>query len=247
MASATPLDPEEDDTTAAAPGDNSSSDASTGKFQKAWEAWQSRPENNAALLQFGISMLQPHAAGQSGIGAAANAIGEAGQAANRSITSQNTEADRATAEEDKAALRTNQGKTADAALINANAYASGVKNNSGGKGGPQAAIRAQSNFNAWINKDDYGQGDAVLDALKQAHPEIKTKADILRNPQLRAEAYQIFKSASPTINDDGSDGGVPPAPSQTPAATPQLRTIYKGGKPYSWDGINAPVPLHQGT
>lgn len=247
MASVSPLDPEDDETTTAAPGDNSSSDASTGKFQKAWEAWQSRPENNAALLQFGISMLQPHAAGQSGIGAAANAIGEAGQAANRSITSQNLEADRASAEEDKATGRANQGKTADAALINANAYKSLVNGKSATGSSGEAKI--QGDFRKWLAKpDDPFTGDPVVAAIGKdpRFADIKTKGDLLNNKAAIAAAYALFRNqlADP---EDVSAANAPPAASAPPAAAPQTRTIYKGGKPYSWDGVNPPVPIHPDT
>src|SRR3954467_9476029 len=89
-----------------------SEDASKPGFQKAWNAWTSKPENNAALLQFGISMLQPRAPGQSGIGSIANAIGDAGGAAGRVQETQRAEDLQEANIADKEAQRENQAVTA---------------------------------------------------------------------------------------------------------------------------------------
>lgn len=48
-----------------------------------WRDWMSRPSNRAALMQFGIAMMQPIGIGQSAIGNIANAVGEGGEAAQR--------------------------------------------------------------------------------------------------------------------------------------------------------------------
>ena len=47
------------------------------------ESAAGRPDVSAALVQFGVAMLQPRPYGQTGLGHAAQALGEAGQAAAR--------------------------------------------------------------------------------------------------------------------------------------------------------------------
>jgi hypothetical protein len=46
-----------------------------------WNEWIDKPTNRAALMQFGVAMLQPVGMGESQISHAANALGYAGQAA----------------------------------------------------------------------------------------------------------------------------------------------------------------------
>lgn len=48
-----------------------------------WRNWMSQPANRAALLQFGISMMQPIGVGQSPMGHLGQAIGEGAQAQGR--------------------------------------------------------------------------------------------------------------------------------------------------------------------
>lgn len=237
------LDPVEDDdsTSPTAPSDTGSTDASTGKFQKAWEAWNSKPENNAALLQFGISMLQPHAPGQDSIGAAANAVGSAGEAASRSIASQKAQEAADSAEEDKAAQRANQATTAGSGRITAQAYADSVKNAALKPGGATNELRTQASFRSWLAKPEDTTGmlaDPVLGAIQKQFPDVKTKADLLANPAAKAAAYAMFKSQVADPGDGGGTGDVV----VPPTTTPKIRTIYKDGKPYSWDGVNPPVP-----
>src|SRR5688572_16624188 len=48
-----------------------------------WRNWMAQPSNRAALLQFGISMMQPIGVGQSPIGHLGQAIGQGAQAQGR--------------------------------------------------------------------------------------------------------------------------------------------------------------------
>lgn len=236
------LDPEDDATTAPS---TQATDASKTPIHDAWNAWTSSPANNAALLQFGIAMLQPRAPGQSGIGAAANAVAEGGGAAGRVVANQNAEDLAASTEEDRKA--TTAAKTSNAASTakNADAYARQVELAGNKTGGASGALKIQTDFRKWLAKPEDTTGlsaDPIVGAISKQFPEIKTKADLLANPAANAAAFRLFQSqvASP-VGDDGSEN---PAATTTPAPTPTpaVRTIYKNGKPYSWDGVNAPVP-----
>lgn len=75
-----------------------------------WGDWIDQPSNRAALMQFGIAMLQPVKGGEGGLlGHAANSLGEAGEAAGRV----QEQARRETETESKADLREAAARTAE--------------------------------------------------------------------------------------------------------------------------------------
>lgn len=227
----TGLDPEDADPSPAGPQDSQSSDQSNSGVRKAWDAWTSRPENNAALLQFGLAMLQPRAAGQSGIGSVANAIGQGAEASDRNLTAQRAEAD-------SESKRTVEQQKADATTSNAASYGRQVDTSGGTKKAPgmQASLAAQKAFNSWAAKPDdlTGMtGDPVTAALAKQFPDVKSKADVLNNPAALKAAREMFKNQLAEPDEDES-------------AAPQPRVIYdKQGKAYQWDGVQGhkPVPM----
>src|SRR5258706_12493997 len=79
-----------------------------GKLLDGWNSWVEKPNNRAALMQFGIAMLQPMGMGETGGSHFANAIGSAGEAHQR-VTGQEQVARRedtaATLRESTAAAR----------------------------------------------------------------------------------------------------------------------------------------------
>lgn len=54
-----------------------------GKLLDGWNSWVDKPNNRAALMQFGIAMLQPMGMGENASGHFANAVGSAGEAHQR--------------------------------------------------------------------------------------------------------------------------------------------------------------------
>lgn len=58
-----------------------------GKLYDSWNQWIDKPNNRAALMQFGIAMLQPVGMGETGVSHFANALGYGGEAAQR-VTAQ---------------------------------------------------------------------------------------------------------------------------------------------------------------
>jgi hypothetical protein len=63
-----------------------------GLFQR-WGDWLAKPENSAAMMQAGLELLQPRAAGQSVAGQFGQAIGAGGQARDEMIKTKQAEAD----------------------------------------------------------------------------------------------------------------------------------------------------------
>jgi len=67
------------------------------KLLDGWNSWIDKPNNRAALMQFGIAMLQPMGMGETGAGHFANAVGAAGEAHQR-VTGQAQQAEKASTE-----------------------------------------------------------------------------------------------------------------------------------------------------
>lgn len=233
------FDPEE--------GAGGSTDASQPGYQKAWNAWTSKPENNAALLQFGIAMLQPRAPGQSGIGSIANSIGEAGGAMGRVEDQRRAEELQNATIADKEANRENQATTAESGRITANAYDFASRNKAPPNGGLSGLLRVQQDFRKWLAKPEDTTGmsvDPVVGAIAKTFPHIKTKADLLSDPAAMAAAKRLFDAQMTTeTTDDGQGLGAGAPPPAAAAPSPQI--IYKNGAAYNWDGIagHAPTPV----
>jgi hypothetical protein len=214
------LDPEEEAPSPAGPQDTQSSDQSKSGLRKAWDDWTARPENNAALLQFGISMLQPRAPGQSVMGAFANSIGQGAEASDRNVAAQ-------TAAADSAVNRDVKTREAGSREMTAGAYAQSVKDQAAGKSGKGSSLtlqmRQQIEFNKWLRQpSDPLSVDPVVQSLQKEFPEIKSKGDLLANPAARRRALQIFSSAGGGDSEDEGDtsGATPTAAGATPAPAP---------------------------
>lgn len=82
-----------------------------------WSEWVGKPNNRAALMQFGIAMLQPMGMGQNVLGHAASAVGSGGEASQR-VTQQEQQALKSDTE---AELRTARASQAESNATNAEA------------------------------------------------------------------------------------------------------------------------------
>lgn len=234
------------------PNVGGSVDASKPKVQKLWDAWTSKPENNAALLQFGLAMLQPRAPGQSGVGAAANAVAEAGGASGRVVAQQKADDLAASTEEDRKATTAAKTATAAASTSNAAAYGRSVDNATGGgdKGvGAKASLRIQQDFRKWLAKPDDTSGlsvDPVVGAIQKRFPNVKNKGDLLADPAARAEAFKLFSSQMTTEPSDTGDITTEPTPATTPpiaAPSAPIRRYNAQGKAVEWNGTKW-VPIN---
>lgn len=244
------LDPEDTAPSPAGPEDTQSSDQSKSGLRKAWDAWTNRPENNAALLQFGLAMLQPRAPGQSGVGQFANAVGQGAEASDRNVASQEAAAKQASDIEGKRVENA-------ARTTTAQAYADQVKQ--GGSKGVSGALQLQklgvTAYNKWLNTPEDVTGmtkDGILGAVQQKFPDVKSKSDLLANPAAAAVAKRYFIQQQAEENPD--EAATPQAATGAPAAAPATtapppgtpRPVWdKQGKKYMWDGVagHAPVPV----
>jgi hypothetical protein len=198
------FDPTLPDDTAGKSSD--ASDKST--LTKMWDNWTSKPENNAALMQFGLNMMAPNVTGGGFMGHLAQGLGGGMEARDRSIAA---EQEREKQEEELALKE----RAATAKEREVGAYEEIAKNRGAGlrKLGPlELQVIGQRALNTWANKpSDILSGDTYVNTIKARHPEVKgsgpkgelTKADIMANPQLRREVQQMM-----TPQGDQYTGGI---------------------------------------
>lgn len=239
------------DPTEAAPNDTQSADASKSGIRQAWEQFSARPENNAALLQFGLAMLQPRAPGQSGIGQFANAVGQGAEAADRNIATQQAQEQQQFLRNEKTSELALKGREAGARELTAQAYADQVKQGGAAKAGLNSTLKAQAEFRKYLAKPEDASGlttDPIVAAISKQFPDVKSKADLLANPQAMRAAQQLFSAQLATETDGTDDGsaGIPTPPQAASPAPAAGKIVYdKTGKAYRWDGIpgHQPVPI----
>lgn len=230
MADANYLDPEDD----TAPSDTSSANASESGVHKAWSAWTSKPENNAALLQFGIAMMQPRPQGQTGIGQFANSIGEAGAASDRNLASQQADQDREAKRTDQETKNELTKAQTEAARTNANAYSRIADAQTGGGGNKSALsnqFKVQQAFRQWMAKPEDTSGmtqDPLLGAVKKEFPGVQTKADLTSNPAAAKRAFEIYTR---NFNTEPPDANAAPAP--VPISPPNSAPPVPGARWYN--------------
>lgn len=234
MADQNYLDPEED-ATPAGPGDTSSTDNSKSGVRRAWDAWTSKPENNAALLQFGVAMMQPRAQGQTSFGQFGNAIAEGAGASDRNIAAQRVEEDRGQAQEDRGIKNEYTRAQTEAARVNASAY-SRMADAQGGGGNKSAlsnTYRVQQAFRTWLAKPEDTTGmtqDPLLGAVKKKFPDVQSKTDLVNNPAAQKHAFELYTQQFATEPPDTQ--GTPAAPAQ-PALPPPGPPPVPGAKWYN--------------
>lgn len=215
------FDPTED---APVRNDTRSADASKGGVRAAWDEFSSKPENNAALIQFGIAMMQPRPQGQSSLGQFGNAIGYAGEASSGNIAAQNQEKDREAQRMERESTAGYRDKQGEAAMLNAKAYGKiADAQGSGGAGSRQAlsqVFRTQQAFRTWLAKPEDITGlqqDPLLGAIQKEFPHVKTKADLVKDQKAQQRAYQLYTQQFATEAPDDPAAAAAPAASAQPA------------------------------
>jgi hypothetical protein len=187
-----------------------SSDASDrGTLSKMWDSWTAKPENNAALMQFGLNMMAPNVTGGGFLGHVAQGLGGGMEARDRSVAA---EQEREKSEEELALKE----RAAASKEREVGAYEEMAKSRGAGglrKLGPlELQVIGQKALNSWANKpSDILSGDTYVNTIKSRHPEVKgsgpkgelTKGDIMADPRLRKEVQQMM-----TPSGDQYTGGI---------------------------------------
>jgi hypothetical protein len=232
------LDPAEDTPAPPVAQDTQSTDNSKSGVRKAWDAWQSKPENSAALLQFGIAMMQPRAQGQSSLGQFANALGEGSAASDRNVAIQEAQQDRVIKRDENQSMADYRKAQATAALKNADSYGRQVDQAPGGAGIARTTLsntfRVQQGFRTWMAKAEDTMGltaDPLLGAVQKQFPQIKSKADLVSNPEAQRLAFKLYSQQFSTEppDDTTTDPAIAAPPGTTPSAPggqPQIKTYF---------------------
>jgi hypothetical protein len=219
------------DPTDTTPAPQAEDESTPSNLRKAWDVWTSHPSNNAAMLQFGINMLQPRQAGQSGLGQFGGAIGAGAEASTRNL------AEEEALRKEQEAERIKQEEVGTKKLT-AEAYRRQVEGGGDDSDtkfirrlGLQDRYKASVDFRKWLRAPpDMLAGDPDWEAVKAKYPNLKTKAEIRDNPEAFAYAQKRFLQGA------GQAGGVgedleeeTPVPQRGPGAPPPAGTPPKAG------------------
>jgi hypothetical protein len=202
----------------AGPGGQSDDVSQPSGLRRAWDAWTSRPENNAALLQFGLNMMSPYPGNFAGH--LAESIGSGAEAMSRSTETQRKEE----TEDEASALKQQEEARKERET---DYYGQSVRTQAAnsaraaGQGGItplkmwQAQLRAGSDFDKQLDKAPVGMGDTMWEELQQKYPgKYKTKLDYKNSPQFQQDrqAYIRAHSSEQLAGMDLGSGGNQAAP-----------------------------------
>jgi len=175
-----------------------------GTLGKLWNAWTSRPENNAAMINFGLQLMQPRAPGQTALGHWAEAAGAGAEATQRNVKA---EEERQQAEEKMALEERKVASSEELSKAHSQYY---LTRNQGDK----LSLKQQSAKEALWNRyrlskepqDDIlnpgSSTDTTLNLMRRATNRPKlTKTEMLADPVLSAQAERLVKG-------EGGGGGV---------------------------------------
>ena len=167
-------------------GGQSSDMSQPSKLKQAWDSWTSRPENNAAMMNFGLSMMNP-APGNllSNIGYGLGSAAE-GMSANvkKQEERQQYEEAQALKEEEQARKEEETGYYGEQVRSLAAQRAAGGASALRKLSPLEIALKGQQTYQKWAGTPSMGMKDDYVDAYNRAHPEFGgklTKADIMGN------------------------------------------------------------------
>lgn len=210
MASGEPFDP----TLQTDPPGVSSDASQPSALRQMWDSWTSRPENNAAMINFGLQLMQPLAPGQTQLGHFAQAVGAGGEASSRNVAQEQERAKQESEldlKERAQTVREEEGS----------AYSQYMRNrNTTDKMGTQRLLRAQADWNKWRlgaqKPDDLVSGqqpDTTVTILRErTGNKTLTKAQILQDPALSRMAESIIKGEGTGQAPTAGSGTGAPAP-----------------------------------
>lgn len=206
-----PLMPQQDSTSSVPQG------YSGGDLTSGWNDWINKPNNRAALAQFGIAMLQPMGMGEGTLSHFANAAGAAGEAS-QNVTKEAQQQEKL--DTDTTARLT----TANAAETRANAaqdralYTGQLQNERGLTSQLQAQARARSAYDSYLKNITKSNNDVDLVGVGQKQPilsfedwlssaqgataragtppvEEDQTQKVLKNPQIQSERQTVLDAA----------------------------------------------------
>jgi len=208
-------------------------------LRRAWDAWTSRPENNAALLQFGLNMMSPYPGNFAGH--LAESIGRGAEAHTENVGAQQEEESRAAKEE--LAQREEARKEEETGYYGQSVRSlerQRAQTAAGGGVTPlkmwQARLRARADFDKQLGAADVGAGDTMWEEIRQRYPgKFKTKLDYKNSPEYQADVEKYIRAHSAEqlagMDLGGGSGAAPPGGEGGFAPPPGAVIRYQGNKP----------------
>jgi hypothetical protein len=192
---------------------------------KMWDSWTSRPENNAAMINFGLALMSPIGPGESRLGHFAQAIGAGAEGSSANVAAQEAR-ERAAEAEDIAERKTEVEEE------RGGAYAQAMRNrNAVDKIGMQQLLRQQADWKKWTLAADKGDDivsgqttDPVIAHVRSQNPAWAkyNKSQIMNDPGARAVAEGYIKGG-PSVASGPREGATATGPDGQ-------RIILRGGQ-----------------
>jgi len=161
-------------------------------LSKLWDNWTSRPENNAALINFGLNMMQPKYPGETGLSHFANAVGAGAEASQRNIGAQEERSKR----EEEEALKEREATRKESETEAYGRSVDALAAQRGGKVGlkelqakAKAYATAKAGFAKWLD-DPIGMDTFWKDVSERYG--VKDKIALRRNPEIRSKVEQEY-------------------------------------------------------
>ena len=203
-------------------------------LRRAWDAWTSRPENNAALLQFGLNMMSPYPGNFAGH--LAESIGRGAEAHTENVGAQQEEESRAAKEE--LAQREEARKEEETGYYGQSVRSLAAQRAQTAAGGGislaqrvRAAAQAGRDFDKWAYGEDITGMDPRFQNVQLAHPEIKDRAGYLRSPYFQQDRNDYIRKHLPEYLPEGGGGGAASGGEGGFAPPPGAVVRYQGNKP----------------
>jgi len=188
-----------------------------GTLGKLWDAWTSRPENNAAMINFGLQLMQPIAPGQSRLGHWAQAVGAGAEATTRNVAAE----EERQKEAEKEALAERK-MTAEEELSSAHSQYYLTRN-----AADKLSLTKMNQKEAMWNRyrmakepqdDIMNPGtstDTTLNLMRRItnNPKL-TKTEMLSDPVMSRRAESIVKGEDSGLGSAGGGGGLAPEDAQ---------------------------------
>lgn len=186
------------------------------------------PQGQAALLSFGINMLQPGGYGASLPGQIGRSIGAAGEAAQSVSDNQTAEQDAAARHEDRKARLAND-------QVRADAYAKSVEGKGGVKPQSAAALFSQSqakkrSFAEFIK----AKRGALLSQDEIDNFDNQLTTDTAFQKKIAKEYQALQRLTEDATGTAGSDALAPPTDGEPPGDLPAPAQLPQGVTPDDW-------------
>ena len=251
MAQSQDFDPQQDvpELPQSAPPGQATDMSQQSGLRRAWDSWTSRPENNAAMINFGLSMMNP-APGNLlsnigyGIGSAAEGMGAN---VKKQEERQQYEEAQSLKEEEEARKEEETGYYGQQVRSLAAQRAAGGANALRKLSPLEIALKGQQTYQKWAATPSMGMKDDYVDAYNRAHPEFGgklSKAEIMASPQHQRAMIRMMTPVGDQYT-GGILGGeqVSPGGGGGEAIPPGARPVYdaNGMTGYYKDGRFTPT------